>query len=208
MWYDIIVSYKIFDESYTLELSQKHLELIKNIIKSDKKYQGNEDLYDDFFNETCNRSLSIIETMGDSDALEAYLKKIASTAIVVVLKNMDRVRRTHNAYVNNDKIVKNDNTDKTSEIQPFEVNYNFINFDTTPEKIAEQKDLLQSVYDSIIITHSQHIEKQYLELYELRYIEGKKQSEIAQALNISQSQVSKRLFELMQSVKKYITDTK
>ncbi len=191
-----------------MELSQKHLELIKNIIKSDKKYQGNEDLYDDFFNETCNRSLSIIETMGDSDALEAYLKKIASTAIVVVLKNMDRVRRTHNAYVNNDKIVKNDNTDKTSEIQPFEVNYNFINFDTTPEKIAEQKDLLQSVYDSIIITHSQHIEKQYLELYELRYIEGKKQSEIAQALNISQSQVSKRLFELMQSVKKYITDTK
>ncbi len=191
-----------------MELSQKHLELIKNIIKSDKKYQGNEDLYDDFFNETCNRSLSIIETMGDSDALEAYLKKIASTAIVVVLKNMDRVRRTHNAYVNNDKIVKNDNTDKTSEIQPFEVNYNFINFDTTPEKIAEQKDLLQSVYDSIIITHSQHIEKQYLELYELRYIEGKKQSEIAQALNISQSQVSKRLFELMQSVKRYITDTK
>lgn len=191
-----------------MELSQKHLELIKNKIKSDKKYQGNEDLYDDFFNETCKRSLSIIEAMDESDAIEAYLKKIVSTSIIVVLKSMDRVRRTHSSYVSNDKIVKTDTPKPSPGISSFDVNYDFINIDTTPEKIAEKNDLLQSVYDSIIITHSQHIEKQYLELYELRYIEGKKQSEIAQILNISQSQVSKRLFELMTSVKAYITDNK
>ena len=189
-----------------MELSQEQLELIKNIIKSDKKYTNNEDLFDDFFNETCKRSLSIIETMEDSDALEAYLKKVASTAIVVVLKNMGRARRTHDSYVKDDKVVSADDSVANNANRNFEVNYDFINFDITPEKIAEKKELLQYVYDSIIITHSQHIDKQYLELYELRYVEGKKQAEIAQALNISQSQVSKRLFELMKAVKKYVID--
>ena len=190
-----------------MELSQEHLDLIQQIIKSDKKFQNNEDLFEDFFNETCKRSLSIVETMDDSDVLEAYLRKIASTAIVVVLKNMGRVRRTHQSYVNNEKeitqhITPDDNL--ISKVQPFDVNYNFINIKTNPEEIAVQKELLQSVYDSVVIAHSQNIEKQYLQLYELRYVEGLKQADIAREMNISQSQVSKRLFELMDTVKKSI----
>lgn len=187
-----------------MELAQEHLDLIKKIIKSDKKFKNNEDLFDDFFNETCNRSLSIVETMDDSDVLEAYLRKIASTAIVVVLKNMGRVRRTHQQYVNNDKEVQQHVEQNESTLQPFNVDYNFINIKTNPEQIAVEKELLQSVYDSVVITHSQNIEKQYLQLYELRYVEGKKQAEIAREMNISQSQVSKRLFELMEAVKKSI----
>ncbi len=187
-----------------MELAQEHLDLIKKIIKSDKKFQNNEDLFDDFFNETCNRSLSIVETMEDSAVLEAYLRKIASTSIVVVLKNMGRIRRTHQSYVNNDKIVTNAPDTNTSEIQPFNVNYDFINIKTNPEDIVVERELLQSVYDSVVIAHSQNIEKQYLQLYELRYVEGKKQVDIAREMNISQSQVSKRLFELMEAVKNSI----
>jgi len=191
-----------------LELSQEHLDLIKKIIKSDKKFQNNEDLFDDFFNETCKRSLSIVETMEDSDVLESYLRKIASTAIVIVLKNMGRVRRTHQSYVNNDKEIKQpvitDENVNSDNVKPFNVNYNFINIKTNPEEIAVQKEILQSVYDSVVILHSQHIEKQYLQLYELRYVEGLKQADIAREMNISQSQVSKRLFELMDAVKQSI----
>ena len=40
-----------------------------------------------------------------------------------------------------------------------------------------------------------------LDLYELRYVQGKKQAEIAKILNLYQSEVSKRLFELMEQVK-------
>ncbi len=191
-----------------MELSQEHLDLIKKIIKSDKKFQNNEDLFDDFFNETCKRSLSIVETMEDSDVLESYLRKIASTAIVIVLKNMGRVRRTHQSYVNNDKEIKQpvitDENVNSDNVKPFNVNYNFINIKTNPEEIAVQKEILQSVYDSVVILHSQHIEKQYLQLYELRYVEGLKQADIAREMNISQSQVSKRLFELMDAVKQSI----
>lgn len=192
-----------------MELAQEHLDLIKRIIQSDKKYNGNEDLYEDFFNETCKRSLSILESVDDINLLEPYLKKIASTAIIVVLKNMDRVRRTGNGYINNDKI--NNDIDTTTNQQTknqtatiFDVNYNFLNIKTNPEEIVIKKELLQSVYDAIVIAHSQNVEKQYLELYELRYVEGNKQAEIAKKMNISQSQVSKRLFELMESVKKSI----
>jgi len=185
-----------------LELSQEHLDLIKKIIKSDKKFQNNEDLFDDFFNETCKRSLSIVETMDDSDVLEAYLRKVASTAIVMVLKDMGRVRRSHQTYVKNDKETAENSGNST--ISPFNVNYDFIAIRSNPEDIVIEKELLQSVYDSVIIAHSQNVAKQYLQLYELRYVEGKKQAEIAREMNISQSQVSKRLFELMDEVKKSI----
>lgn len=188
-----------------MELAQEHLELIKRIIKADKKFQNNEDLFDDFFNETCKRSLSIIETIDDEEALEAYIRKIASTAIVVVLKNMGRVRRTHQNYVSTRDIEAQPVEMKdTANIDNIAVNYIFITIPKNPEEIVVEKELLQSVYDSVVIAHSQNVEKQYLQLYELRYVEGKKQAEIARDMNISQSQVSKRLFELMEAVKKSI----
>lgn len=190
-----------------MELSEIHLDLIKQLIKSDKKFQNNEDLFEDFFNETCKRSLSIVETMDDSDVLEAYLRKVVSTSIVVVLKNMGRIRRTHQNYVNNDMEVTQPISTETfasSSVEPFIVNYEFLNIKMNPEEIAVEKELLQNVYDSVVIAHSQNVEKQYLQLYELRYVEGKKQAEIARLMNISQSQVSKRLFELMDVVKKSI----
>ena len=125
-----------------MELAQEHLDLIKKIIKSDKKFQNNEDLFDDFFNETCNRSLSIVETMDDAAVLESYLRKIASTAIVVVLKNMGRVRRTNQSYVKNDLVVSQETIQSDSEITPFNVNYDFINIKTNPEEIVLKKELL------------------------------------------------------------------
>ena len=66
---------------------------------------------------------------------------------------------------------------------------------------AVQKDILQRVYDAVMFAHSTNIAKQFLDLYDLRYVQGKKQAEIAKMLNLSQSEVSKRLFELMEQVK-------
>ena len=58
-----------------MELEQDKINLIEKIIKNDRKYANNEDLYDDFFNETCKRSLLIIKTITSDTTLEAYLKK-------------------------------------------------------------------------------------------------------------------------------------
>ncbi len=61
---------------------------------------------------------------------------------------------------------------------------------------------MQIVVESIHQINNAEPEKQYLDLYKLRYQEGMTQSEIAEELNLSQSEVSKRLFKLMKKVKK------
>ena len=44
-------------------------------------------------------------------------------------------------------------------------------------------------------------QKQYLDIFKLRFKDNKKQSEIAEELSISQSEVSKRLVEISKLVK-------
>mgnify|MGYP003289479684 CR=1 FL=1 len=47
-------------------------------------------------------------------------------------------------------------------------------------------------------------EKQYLALFKLRYEDGLTQSDIANELGISQSEVSKKIFRLMNKVREYL----
>ena len=80
--------------NFRVELEQDKIDLIEKIIKNDRKYPNNEDLYDDFFNETYKRSLAIVKTVTSDITLEAYLRKIVTTSILNVLKNEGRLRRT------------------------------------------------------------------------------------------------------------------
>ena len=54
-----------------MDLAQDKLDLIEKIIKNDRKYSNNEDLFEDFFNETCKRSLNIVNIVSSDAALEA-----------------------------------------------------------------------------------------------------------------------------------------
>ncbi len=81
-----------------VELEQDKIELIKKIITTDKKYVDNEDLYDDFFNETYKRSFLIMKSVKNEASLEAYLRKIATTSIINVLKDSGRLRRTSEGF--------------------------------------------------------------------------------------------------------------
>ena len=80
------------------ELAQDKLDLISKIIKNDKKFVNNEDLYDDFFNETYKRSFLIAKTVNSESTLTTYVRRIASTAILNVLKDHGRLRRTREGY--------------------------------------------------------------------------------------------------------------
>ncbi len=185
-----------------MELSQEHIKLLENFIRTDKKFVGNEDLYDDFFAESSNRAVSLLDTITDVNAIGPYLKKVVSTSIILVLKNQGRVRRTHDSYVSTNTVSLDDNyPSAVKNFQNTVVNYDFIDVSPNPEEIVIQKDILQRVYDAVVVAHSTNLAKQFLDLYDLRYVQGKKQSEIAKILNLSQSEVSKRLFELMEHVK-------
>lgn len=186
-----------------VELEQAKVDLIKKIILSDKKYTNNEDLFDDFFNETYKRSFLMIKSVKNEASLETYLKKVATTSIINVLKNSGRVRRTTEGFTpvvekSLDEVISiPDNKYSNTHI-----NYDIVDLSDGPEEVVIKKEILQTLSDAIAIAHNNNPAKQYMQLYELRYIKGLKQKEIAQELNLSQSEVSKRLLELVEEVKK------
>ncbi len=186
-----------------VELEQEKLDLIKKIITSDKKYTNNEDLFDDFFNETYKRSFIIIKSVKNETALESYLRKIATTSIINVLKNSGRVRRTKEGFVSS----KEESLDEIIAVPDnkyanVSINYDIVDLNDGPEEIVIKKEIMQTLADAVAVAHSNNPAKQYMPLYQLRYVKGHKQAEIARELNLSQSEVSKRLLELMEEVKK------
>ena len=198
-----------------MELAQDKIDLIGAIIKSDRKYTGNESLYEDFLNEACSRSVSIAGVIEDKNTLEVYLKRVVSTSILTVLKDSGRLRRSKTGYVPRKEV----SIDQPVEVAPQSVpqnpipegsqadytsvlvRYSDIELPQTPESLAIQKDLISFVASAIKSIDEEFPEEKYLQLYELRYDKGLTQKEIAHELGISQSEVSKRLYTLMDKVK-------
>lgn len=183
-----------------MELAQDKIDLIEKIIKSDRKFANNEDLYDDFFNETCKRSLLIVKTVTSDATLEAYLRKIATTSILNVLKSEGRLRRTKSSYMSV-REVPLETVSSLVDYSNAQITYEPVDIQETPEDLAVKKDILQKIVDIIYEIDQNAPDKNYLRLYNLRYQDGLTQREIAKELNLSQSEVSKRLFKLMNKVK-------
>lgn len=178
-----------------MDLAQDKLELIEKIIRNDKKFSNNEDLFEDFFNETCKRSIGIVNIVTSDTALEAYLKKIATTSILNVLKDAGRLRRTRTGYT---PLEETTISNKYSEV---EISYGKFNIEISPEELAIQQETIKQVADLICKIDEDDPNKQYLQIYKLRYDNGMTQKEISEELGLSQSEVSKRLFKLMKKVK-------
>lgn len=179
-----------------MELAQDKLDLIEKIVKSNKKFLNNEDLYEDFFNETCKRSLAMVNVITSDAALEPYLKKIATTSIISVLKDTGRLRRTKDGY---SPIVEVSLDSK--DYSQIEISYNNFLVEQSPEDIVIHQDILSKIATYVHKANEEEPEKQYLQIYKLRYQNGMTQNEISEELGLSQSEVSKRLFKLMKKIK-------
>ncbi len=184
-----------------MELAQEKIDLISRIIKGDRKYPNNEDLYEDFFNETCKRSVSIINAIDSEVTLEAYMRRIVNTAIVSVLKDSGRLRRTRAGYMSTKEVPVETPEMDFSDVS---VSYSSIKIPESPEEIVIQKEVLEFVADSVIRIDKENPKKDYLHIYTLRYDKGMTQKEISEELGVSQSEVSKRLYQLMEKVRDVI----
>lgn len=187
-----------------MELTQEKIDLISKIIKNDRKFPNNEDLYDDFFNETCKRSVSILNTIESETTLEPYLKRVVTTAIINVLKDSGRLRRTKSGYMSTKEVVLPPPVSDTVDYSAISINYAGINIPQNPEEIVIQKELLQFVAKTIRQIDNNEPDKDYLHIYTLRYDKGMTQKEISEELGISQGEISKRLYSLMDKVKNTI----
>ena len=193
-------------------LEQKNL--IEKLVRGSSKFSGNEDLLEDFCSEVYERSCHILGNIREMNALESYLRKVVQTSMINVLKNSGRIRRLSKGYTSARKEIpmsaltedfQNDNSNDTEEkILSENYSYTIENSYISPEEILISKDLLKNVVDIVFKQNIQMPEKQYLDIFKLRYKERKTQSEIAAELGLSQSEVSKRLVEISKFVKNKI----
>jgi len=177
-----------------LVITQDNKILIERLVRSNKRFQGNEDLYEDFCSEAIERSLFLFKKSSDVTRLTNYLNKVVSTAIISVLKSSGRITRNVDGYKNITQYsVPLENPLDNGFIDIKDTSINFV------EKIIED-ETLQEIYHSILKIDKEHPEQKFGLIFYMKYVENKRQKDIANALNISQGEVSKRLFDLMQKI--------
>lgn len=196
---DVNVACKIRFNYWIAKLTtlNEQREFIERLVKLNNKFVGNEDLLEDFCSETYKRSYSLFESV-DPMGLESYIAKVVNTSVLTVLRENGRVRRRENKYVSTNDIFV---TNQSSQIESFVYNMPDPR-DSFEEKIV-RKDLLQKIVDIVLVAQKNSPAKEFLRIFYLRYIKELKQKEIAEEVNISQAEVSKRLIELAQIVKSH-----
>jgi RNA polymerase sigma factor (sigma-70 family) len=167
-------------------------------VKTNRKFAGNEDLYEDFFNETCRRSLKILSAVESEAALETYLRKIVTTSIINVLKNSGRLRRSKGSYIASNEVIVEDFTMPEPDTS---VLYKNVEVKNVPEDLVIRKEVLDKIISTVKSIAAGTPEKQYLEIFDMRYTKHMTQKQMANALGLSQSEISKRLMKLMEGVK-------
>lgn len=174
-------------------MPERYRALIEKIIKSNSRFSGNEDLFEDFCSETFKRCYKIINAADTITNMDAYLAKVASSAILDVLKSSGRIRRLKAGY----QTIK---TDSTGQAYNLDDDSNIIYEIADPAPSIEQdlihKEEIKNIRLALKELDEEYQEKCFLKIFELRYVNGCKQNQIAQTLNISQGEVSKRLIEL------------
>lgn len=191
-----------------MDTLEKQRNLIEKLVKSNNKFNGNEDLLEDFCSETYKRSHSLLETAGIEE-IGGYLSKVANTAILMVLKENGRVTRRQDKYVSTQEIlispvpakIQSEETEKASSVRTGSFVYEIADPGDSFEEKVVRKDLLQKIVDIVLVTQKNNPTKEFLKIFYLRYVKDMKQKEIAKEINISQSEVSKRLIEISQIVK-------
>ncbi len=176
--------------------------LIEKCIKNNKKFQNNEDLYDDFFNETYKNALSLLKAVSSESTIELYLKRVVTSSMINVLKDSGRLRRTSQGYQATPSVPIDSVLDTYNpEYLNTRIIFKNVQLEDNPEDAFIKRELLKNITRILNEIEKKEPDKQYLTLFKLRYEDGLTQNEIALKLGISQSEVSKKLFKLMAKVK-------
>jgi RNA polymerase sigma factor (sigma-70 family) len=178
-------------------LAEDYRPLIQKIIKSNSRYVGNEDLFEDFCSETFKRSYKILADSENIASFEAYLSKVANSAILEVLRTSGRLRRLKSGYktLKTEELVQSYKIDGSADMI-----YEIEDPNPTVEESIIRKEEIFTIRKVLKDIDSEYQDRQFMELFKMRYIDNVKQTEIAHKLGISQSEVSKRLIEMSKRV--------
>ncbi len=188
-------------------LEKEQRSLIEKFVKSNKNFQGNEDLLEDFCSEAFQKSYMIFNSSSNVQRIESYVSKVVNTSIISVLKDSGRIRRTKEGYIPTKEIKVPDFAQEPitkPQIAGSEFVLDFPDPKESTEEILITKDCLERIADAVCIIHKEVPNQEYLQIFMARYINGMKQSEIAKELNLSQSEISKRLLQLSKLISNFL----
>lgn len=188
-------------------LVEEQRSLIEKFVKANKNFIGNEDLFEDFCSEAFQKSYMMFNSSSNVQKIESYVSKVVHTSILSVLKDSGRVRRTNDGFVATKEIkVPEFSPSVQVRIEPLSPSFvlDFPDPKETVEEILITKDCIQRIADAVCVIHKEVPSKLFLDLFQLRYVKGYKQAQIAETLNLSQSEVSKRLMQLSKLISNFL----
>lgn len=190
-------------------LVEEQRSLIEKIVKADKNFPGNEDLFEDFCSEAFQKSYMVFNSSSNINKIENYVAKVVHTSIVGVLRNSGRVRRSTEGYIPTKEVIVPDFSSKTvSKIVGREFILDFPDPKDSVEEVLITKDCLQRISDAVCIINKEIPNQLFFDIFYKRYVQGQKQSEIAKSLNLSQSEISKRLMQLSKLISNFLDNGK
>ena len=192
-------------------LVEEQRSLIEKIVRNNKNFRGNEDLFEDFCSEAFQKSYMIFNSSSNIQKIESYVSKVVHTSVLSVLKNSGRVRRTNEGFVPTKEIqVADFNTQTVVKLDVLgpEFVMDFPDPKESAEEVLITQDCLQRIADSVCVIHKEIPSQNFLEIFYMRYVKGLKQAEIAKNLSLSQSEVSKRLMQLSKLISNFLDGSK
>lgn len=190
----------------TLEQDKKLL--IERCIKNNRKFQNNEGLYDEIYEETCRSSAALLATVSSESTAELYLKRIVNNVISNILKNSHATSPKEIQEVQQEPVavaqvpVINETEDEFNpEYSGHRVIVRNINIEESPEDYFVKREVLKNMTKILNQVEAEAKGQDYINIFKLRYEDGLTQSEIAEKLGISQTEVAKKLFDLMSKVR-------
>lgn len=180
-----------------MDYKQEHKELAENILKKSPGFRGNEDLLEEMLNETLKKSRNFLDCSMDAGSLEIYIKKIAGNVIVDILKNADNIRAEKEKKAQAGKEFRevpiSYETDEKGKII-YRIKVPEIN---TQKGKGISKEKIKNIKEKVIELHNKSSQKNYKQIFELRFIKELSHQEIAKKLDVKEEQIASALFEML-----------
>jgi len=199
-------------------IMQEQKEFIENIIKECSGYKENEALLDEFCDEVIRRADTLLadkNNINDLNGIKIYLKRIANTVITHVTQNATDL--TVSSVIENQKFITQNKRQESVSIDyeldengDIALNYDYdLSFEgeEVVEKLKQKhptESQIKSIKNNICDLDKKNPSLLYKNIFEMRYSSGLNNQEIAQLLEIKESEVDKNLLFMLNNLKKEV----
>jgi len=191
-----------------MNITQEQKEFIENVIKECQGYKGHEYLLDEFCNEVIRRAYSFVSKQNELDSIKVYLKRIANTAIIDVIKNS--INQT-GSYKSADRDCDGQEDlyigyefDENGDIA---LNYDISFEEVSGKQVCLSESQINQIKEIICNIDENNNSGFYKNIFELRYLKGLNNSDIAEKLEIEDLDVDKKLLFMLNKVKEKVFST-